>query len=141
MAADTREESNDAVCERLADSDLFEFDWIGERDPATDVVDPCAWTGFDSGYPDDLSIPVEDTPTTRDPIGRAVRTGEVQVVADIATESGFAPGRETTLERGVRSAVCVPLVCDDAVHGVLAVSATLPVGRRRAQSGRAVRTR
>jgi len=126
VAADTREEIDEAVCERLADSELYEFAWVGEHDPGSDRIEPRAWAGVDSGYLEDISITVEETPTNRDPIARAVRTGDLQVVADIATDSGFAPWREATLERGARSVVCIPLVYDETVYGVLTVYADQP---------------
>jgi len=126
VAAGTREEIDEVVCEQLADSDLYEFAWIGYHDPGTDVVEPRAWARVDSGYLEDLTITVEDTPTNRDPIARAVRTGDLQVVADIATDSDFAPWREATLGRGARSLVCIPLVYDDVTYGVLTVYADHP---------------
>jgi len=126
VAADTRAEIDTAVCEHMADSELYEFAWIGEHDPGTGLIEPRAWAGVDSGYLEELSITVEDTPTNRDPIARAIRTGELQVVADIATDSGFAPWREATLERGARSVVCIPLVYDDTIYGVLVVYADSP---------------
>jgi HTH-type transcriptional regulator, bacterioopsin transcriptional activator and related proteins len=126
VAASTREEIDEAVCKQLASSDLYEFAWLGESDPETDRIEPRAWAGVDSGYVEDLTIIVEDTPTNRDPITSAVRTGDLQVVADIATDSSFAPWREATLERGARSLVCIPLVYDDAAHGVLTVYADHP---------------
>lgn len=126
VAADTREEIDAAVCERLASSDLYEFAWIGDHDPGTGVVEPRSWAGVDSGYLEDLTITVEDTPSNRDPIARTVRTGDLQVVADIATDSDFTPWREATLERGARSLVCIPLVYDDATYGVLTVYADHP---------------
>ncbi|MFC5369044.1 GAF domain-containing protein [Salinirubrum litoreum] len=126
VAADTREEIDDAVCERLANSDRYEFAWIGEHDPGSDSIEPRAWAGVDGGYLEDLSITVADDPTTRDPIARAAQTGDLQTVADIATSSGFAPWREATLERGARSLVCIPLVYEDATYGVLTVYADRP---------------
>jgi GAF domain-containing protein len=126
VAADTREEIHEAVCERLADSDPYEFAWVGEHDPGTGRIEPRAWAGVDSAYLEDLTITVEDDPTDRDPVARAVRTGDLQVVADIATDSDFAPWREATLERGARSLVCIPLVYDDAAYGVLTVYADHP---------------
>jgi HTH-type transcriptional regulator, bacterioopsin transcriptional activator and related proteins len=56
VAAGTREEVDEAVCERLASSDLYEFAWIGESDPRTDRIEPRAWAGVDSGYVEDLTI-------------------------------------------------------------------------------------
>ena len=126
VAADTRDGIDNAVCERLAASDLYEFAWIGDLNPRTNEVEPRAWAGVDSGYLEELTVVVGETPTDRDPVARAVHTGELQVVADVATDSGFAPWREATLERGARSLVCIPLVYDDAAYGVLVVYADRP---------------
>ncbi|WP_408960772.1 GAF domain-containing protein [Natrinema sp. 74] len=123
VQADTREEIDHVVCERLADSNLYEFAWIGEHDAAADTIDPQEWAGVDSGYVDELTITTDDTPTGQGPVGTAVRTRETQVVEDIATDARFGPWREQTLAQGVRSCISIPLVYEDALYGVLTVYA------------------
>ncbi|MFC6718073.1 bacterio-opsin activator domain-containing protein [Natrialbaceae archaeon GCM10025810] len=109
-----------AVCERLTDSDHFEFAWIGERDPVTDSITPHAWAGVDDGYLETLTNAI-GTRSADDPILAAVRTGELQVVDDIAIDSRATAWREATLERGARSCISIPLVYDESAYGVLTV--------------------
>jgi PAS domain S-box-containing protein len=126
VAADTREEIDEAVCERLAESDLYEFAWIGDSNPGTDVVHPRTWAGVDGAYVEDLTIAADGQSTGGDPVARAANTGDPQVVGDIATDSSVAPWREATLERGARSLACIPLVYDGSLYGVLSVYADRP---------------
>lgn len=126
VAADTREEIAEAVCERLAESNLYEFAWVGDHDPVTNTVEPRAWGGVDGGYLADLSVPIDDDSVEPNPVGQAVRTGEPQVITDVATDCRVADWRAATLERDAQSLVCIPLVYDDATYGVLAVYADRP---------------
>lgn len=126
VRADGLEAIDRAVCERLADSDHYEFAWIGERDPVSETINPREWAGVDSGYVDELKIPIDDEPTRLNPIATAVRTQETRVVADIATETRFSPSRAATLDRGARSCISVPLVYEGALYGVLTVYADHP---------------
>ncbi|MFC4438842.1 MULTISPECIES: bacterio-opsin activator domain-containing protein [Natrialbaceae] len=126
VEADTVETIDDAVCERLAESALYEFAWIGEYDAETRTVEPRAWAGVDSGYLDRLATRVPDSEANGSPFAGAVRTGELQVVVDVATDARAAPWREDTLERGGRSCLCIPLVYDDSVYGVLTVYGGTP---------------
>ncbi|MDL5360855.1 bacterio-opsin activator domain-containing protein [Halalkalicoccus sp. NIPERK01] len=123
VEADSLEEIDRAVCERLAGSDQYEFAWIGERDPVTDTITPREWAGIDSGYVDALDVPTDGTSSERNPTATAVRTRETQVVSDIATETRFTPLREATLEQGARSCLAVPLVYEESLYGVLTVYA------------------
>lgn len=123
--ADTREGIEGAVCERLAGSDLYEFAWIGEYDAATDTVTPREWVGVDSGYIEERSIPVADA-STEDSVITAFRTGEIQVVGDVATDRRAVPWRENTLTHGGRSCISVPLAYDDLPYGVMSVYGQTP---------------
>ncbi|WP_336362820.1 GAF domain-containing protein [Halalkalicoccus salilacus] len=110
-----------AVCDRLAESDRYAFAWIGERDPTTETIRPREWTGVDGAFVDELAVPTDGDVADRNPVAAAARTRETQVIADVATETRFAPLREATLERGARSCIAVPLVYDGSLHGVLTV--------------------
>ena len=124
VETDTREAINRAVCERLADSDLYEFAWIGQYDTRSNTVVPQEWAGVDSEYLDGLTITTDDS--SGGPIGTALRTGELQVTEDILTDPAFAPWREETLAEGVRSCVAIPLVYEGSPYGVLVVYASCP---------------
>jgi len=125
VAADTREDITEAVCERLADSDLYEFAWVGEFD-ADDAIRPRSWAGVDSATVEDLATVRDDADTDQDPFVTALRTRELQVVRDIATDPQAGPWREVALERGARSCLAIPLVYDDSVYGLLVVYGGTP---------------
>ncbi|MEM4781600.1 MAG: bacterio-opsin activator domain-containing protein, partial [Halalkalicoccus sp.] len=120
VSAETREGIDRTVCERLADSELFEFAWLGEYDGATDRMVPTAWAGVDGEYLETRTVSVDDAPS-EDPLVAAFRTHEMQTVPDIATDTRTAPWRVDALERGARSSVAVPLVYDGSLYGVLTV--------------------
>jgi PAS domain S-box-containing protein len=123
----TREGIERAVCERLADSELYEFAWIGEPEPGGDRLAVRTSAGVDDGYVEAVTITADETETGRGPGGRALRTGEVQVSQDVGTDPTFEHWREEALDRGIRSAAAVPLVHEGATYGVLAVYATRPL--------------
>jgi len=126
VTTETVEGIEDAVCERIAESELYEFAWIGDYDAETGGVEPRAWAGVDSAYLDDFETHGSDPSVGESPFTTALRTGERQVVADVATDPRAVPWREETVERGGRSCVCIPLTYDDSVYDVLAVYGGTP---------------
>ncbi len=126
VAADTREEIEQVVCERLAQSERYHSAWIGEYDLGTETLTPRDWAGIDASYFDDLTGATDDTALGHGPIGTAAQTHEVQIVEDIVTDARFAPWREQTLEYGARACIAIPLVYNDALYGVLTVYASIP---------------
>jgi PAS domain S-box-containing protein len=122
----TREEIEQTVCERLADSESYLFAWIGEADPSTETVNLRAEAGVE-GYLDGISISVDpDDERSEGPTGRAFRTGEIQVTHDIHADSRHDPWREYIEQYGFRSSAAVPIVHEGTVYGVLNVYAERP---------------
>ncbi|MDG5821449.1 GAF domain-containing protein [Natronococcus sp. A-GB7] len=125
VRAETIESIDEAVCERLAESALFEFAWIGEFDAAGDTVAARQWAGIDGTSLEQLTTS-EESVWSESQVVAAVRTGEVQVVADTATDPRASPWREAALESGARSCICIPLVYDESIYGVLVVYGRTP---------------
>ena len=117
---------DEAVCERLASSGLFEFAWVGGFNADADAIRPRAWAGIDSHTLEELTTASDSVSADRDPFSSAIRTHELQVVADIATGAQAAPWREVALKHGARSCLAIPLVYDESVYGVLAVYGRTP---------------
>jgi PAS domain S-box-containing protein len=135
LESSTREALERSVCEHLAESELYQFAWIGELDAAGRRITPRTSAGIDDGYVETVTI-TTDGETGRGPGGRALRTGEVQVAQDVRTDPTFEPWREAVLDRGVESAAAVPLTHGDTTYGLLAVYATRPLAfSRREQAG------
>ena len=113
VSADTREEIEQTVCERLTSADRFAFAWIGE--PVSDGISPRVWTGDERGYLDAIH---EDG---QEPAARTIASGERTLISNIATDPRKAPWRTAALSRGYQSVLSVPLAA-----GALTVYATEP---------------
>lgn len=115
VAAETREEIERAVCDRLTTDDRFRFAWIGE--PADGGVTPRAWAGEGRDYLDSVPLAGDE------PAVRAVASDSSVVVGNVAEGFREAPWRTTALERGYQSVLAVTLVHDEFSYGVLSVYA------------------
>jgi len=122
----TREEIEATVCERLAATDSYSLAWVGEVDTASNTVDVRTEAGA-MGYTDGITISVDgDDPLATGPTGTALRTGEIQVVNDIPTDSGHDPWRKQVEAYGLRSSATIPIVHEKTVYGVLNIYADRP---------------
>lgn len=121
VQAETVDEIDEAVCDRLAESGLFEFAWVGDFDADAETIEPRAWAGIDSSSLADLTTEGDGLGSEGDPFTSAFQTGETQIIDDIATDAQAAPWREVALEQGARSCLSVPLVYNEFVYGVLKV--------------------
>jgi PAS domain S-box-containing protein len=146
VEADSRAGIESAVCERLADSPLLEFAWIGEYDAAHDSLAPRAWAGSERGYLDSLlasesadeskfvgsdptagSRPGDGRPTADDaPSVRVARDGDPVVVDNVTDGIQGSDWRRRALSCEFLSVASVPLVYNDYGYGVLSVYATDP---------------
>jgi len=119
----SREEIERVVCERLADSDSYEFAWIGTVDERTREVVPS--TVVDGqGYLEEVTITADESDIGRGPTGTALRTGETQVVGNVEEADAYDPWRERAVERGISSSAAVPIVYEGQSYGVLNVYST-----------------
>ncbi|WP_255168409.1 bacterio-opsin activator domain-containing protein [Natrononativus amylolyticus] len=121
VRAETREEIEHAVCQRLVGADRFALAWIGEHAGSGEVVHPRAWAGADRGY---LDRAFESGGDPREPSVRAATENAPCAVDNVADAPRAAPWRTAALAAGFQSVVSVPLLADDASHGTLTVYAT-----------------
>jgi len=125
--ATTREEVEAEVCEGLAGSDLYEFTWIGERDPTSDGIIDRVSAGDSDGLVE-LVVAGGDSPDAPEtPEHEVLRTDESRIVRRLVDE-GEVPDRirRMAFARGLQSAVAVPLRYGTTTYGVLGVYATRP---------------
>jgi GAF domain-containing protein/DNA-binding CsgD family transcriptional regulator len=126
VGATTREGIERTVCEGLAASELYEFTWIGEREPTGDRITHRAAAGESEGIVD-LVVDVENSPDEPEPPESTVlRTGETRIVRQLVDESVPEPVRRVAFARGLQSAIAVPLRYGNTTYGVLGVYATRP---------------
>lgn len=122
--AESRDDLEGAVCDRLVDSEPYVGAWMGGLDGAVDRVQKYATAGFDPGGLDTTDGTPSDAPEF-DVARRALDRDEVQVVAFDETEDRFA--HWTSAEGETPGAVAaVPLRAGDIEYGVLEVYAIDP---------------
>ncbi|AGB37720.1 bacterio-opsin activator domain-containing protein [Natronococcus occultus] len=125
VRAETREEIERAVCERLTAAERFAFAWIGTVDAAGDVLESVAHDGSARGreYLDSVSLSLADA---AEPAARTASTREVTVVPNVVDDLHDEPWRRAALSRDYQSVVAVPLAYDEFTYGVLTVYADRP---------------
>jgi sigma-B regulation protein RsbU (phosphoserine phosphatase) len=110
------------ICELIVTEAGHRLSWVGyaEQD-ATRTVRVVAQAGFDDGYLKVANISWADTERGRGPTGTCIRTGEVQIAKDMATDPRLAPWRAEALKRGYASSIAIPLVAEGTSFGALTI--------------------
>jgi PAS domain S-box-containing protein len=124
VRAASREEIEQAVCDRLVEVDRYVAAWIGNDRATSRELSVRAAAGALDGYLDEIVVTAGGSEATgAGPSGRALTGREVAVVGDVAADPAFEPWREAALERGFRSSIAVPIVYGDTLYGVVNVYA------------------
>lgn len=126
VGATAREEVEATVCERLSASELYEFTWIGERDPAGDRITHRTAAGEYEGVLDPIVDGGGSPDGPESPECTVLRTGETRIVRQLVDDSVPEPVRRVAFARGLQSAIAVPLRYGTTTYGVLGVYAARP---------------
>lgn len=124
--ATTRDDVNQVVCEQLAASDAYLFAWYGDYTPGNTQVSPQEWAGVDDDYLRDVEVTIDGSDTGQGPVGRAIRSCDVQAARNILTDPSFELGRDEALDRGYQSSAVIPVVFGKTVYGVIGVYSGRP---------------
>jgi predicted DNA binding protein/GAF domain-containing protein len=122
VRASTREEIEQAVCDRLVEVDRYAAAWVGTDSATSRRVTPRASAGPVDGYLD--AVDVVAGPDATEPAALTVATGKYAVVDDAG--DGAERWRAAAADYGFGSAVAVPVVYEDTRYGVLAIYADRP---------------
>ena len=122
LAADSREEIMQAVCERLSESNRYRFA-LDIRSVGDGRLEPQSWAGPAEAYVD-AAFPIEQSAECC-PGVRAIETGEIQVIQNLAEPVDFTddPWQDAAIEAGARSVVTIPVVFEEQTYGVITVFA------------------
>ncbi|MHC3436848.1 bacterio-opsin activator domain-containing protein [Natrialbaceae archaeon A-gly3] len=118
--ASTRREIEQAVCDRLEDTERYLFAWVistGEVTPS-----PTAWDGVDATYIDRVRDDGKRAPEVALSL-EALEAKEVRVVRNVLDESSWECRRKEALTYGYQTVIAVPLVDDERGYGALVVHA------------------
>jgi PAS domain S-box-containing protein len=115
-------ECNVVLCESTTEKKLFDeyckiavevggyrMAWVGFADGEHgNLVQPISRYGHEDGYLELGQITWAETERGNGPVGRAIRSGEIQFSNDISTDSTMVPWRVEALKRGYKSTIAVP---------------------------------
>ena len=122
VRAESREDVEQAVCDRLAASDPYVFAWIGEFSQDHALLTPRAWAGVEATYFDD-TVENDDASPLEGGLGAsALQTQTVQTIQRLQDDAAFDEWAAVADEWGYRSLASIPLVYDDVEYGVLQVA-------------------
>jgi PAS domain S-box-containing protein len=128
LAAESRAEIEQFVCDALADREPYCFVWFGERESLTGEITPAAWAGDEQGYLDAVTATADgdEDGGAHEPASGAIRTGEAQVQNNLQSDPPFEPWRREALQRGYRASASVPVAHRDTLYGLLTLYADEP---------------
>lgn len=127
VGATTREEVEELVCKRLAETDLYEFTVIGEREMTGDRIVCRTAAGEHDGILDLIVESGADADGSRGPEYATLETGETRVVRHLVDDESVPESvRREAFARGLQSSIVVPLRYGDTTYGVLSVYALDP---------------
>ncbi|WP_323192237.1 bacterio-opsin activator domain-containing protein [Halostella sp. PRR32] len=119
--AETREEIETTVCERLSASDRFAFAWIGESAARNRRLHPREWAGDNQGYLDSISLSTMDDQTLSEPSLQTMQDRSLTVMDNVANQLHEATWCKEAVSRNFNSILSIPLVYDDVLFGTLTV--------------------
>ncbi|WP_135305134.1 PAS domain S-box protein [Haloarcula amylovorans] len=125
VTATSREEIEQAVCDRLAASDTYSAAWIAEYTDDYKIITPRTWANIDEAYLDAIRTADAD-PTERTERGvgaTALKEHTVQPIHQLHRNLSDEPWRDASLAEGYESAITVPLQYNENEYGVLTVYA------------------
>jgi len=126
VRADSYEEVERLVCEKLAAIDPFRFVWIGHPDGANDTVRPVAAAGDEQGYLDVVTATADASAPSQCPASLATQRRSPAVENRVIQVAGTESWREAALSRGFQSVVSVPICHRETLYGVLTIYSGTP---------------
>ncbi len=122
VRAETTDEIEQAVCDRLAAAEPYRFALVARFDPQFEDLTPRTWGGSDEEYV--RLLRETDIDVSEGPGAKAIRTKSVQVIQDV--ERGDYDWSGPAVECGFRSLAAMPLSHEEGTYGILAVYSDRP---------------
>ncbi len=118
--ASTREEIAATICERLGETDIYEFAWVGERDLGTDEVVVRAGAGTTGRTFEAIEACLDRGDGV--PERRAMETASPALVQPIGEDEAVPESvRRAAFADGLQSLLAIPLSYGSSVYGVVGV--------------------
>jgi PAS domain S-box-containing protein len=113
-----------SVCKILVDMCGYAMAWVGiPYQDENKSVKPIGSWGAGEGYLESILITWDDSETSNGPTGNAIKTRQLQISRDIATDPAMTPWRTEAMGRNFGSSIAFPLCNDDVCLGALSIYA------------------
>jgi PAS domain S-box-containing protein len=120
--ARSEEELLQGICELATDLAGYRLAWVGvPLDTPDRQVEAVASAGPARAYLDDLRVSWGDGEYGQGPTGTCIRTAQVQLARDLASQARYEPWRARAGEHGLAASVAIPLRDESATIGALNV--------------------
>ena len=120
--ASAREEIAATICERLGETDLYEFAWVGEREVGGDEIAVHAAAGETGRTFERIQECLDDDGAI--PERRAIETGTPEIVQSLGEDDSVPePIRRGAFADGLQSLLAIPLTYGSTVYGVVGLYA------------------
>ncbi|MCX7066544.1 MAG: HD domain-containing protein [Methylococcales bacterium] len=107
-------------CRIAVETGGYQMAWIGLADNGADkAVRAISYYGHEDGYLSLADITWADTERGQGPTGRAIRSGEIQFVDDIASNPIMKFWRDEALKRGYKSSISLPFQLPNGIMACL----------------------
>ena len=118
------EELLNAICTNIVEIGGYRAAWVGyAQDDESKTVRPIAYAGLGEEIFRTLRVNWSEVEEGLGPMGIAIRTGSPAVLQDLLDTPSFAPWRDRAMDRGLGSAMAIPLAAGSKVFGALCVFA------------------
>lgn len=114
------------ICHLIVDTGGYHAAWVAYPSDDQSRLRPLASAGVDQAYLDALRLGLEPGAQDSGPAVDAFFSHQPQIVQDIASDSIHPANRAAALQRGMASAIALPLVQNGDALGVLMVYADEP---------------
>jgi PAS domain S-box-containing protein len=120
--AGTESELFQSCCNAIAGGGGYPLAWIGlALNDVPHSVAIAAAAGEASEFVNGLKVTWADEPLGRGPTGTAIRTGETQVVNDLAQSTAYLPWIASARAHGLASSISLPIRGNGTALGILVV--------------------
>lgn len=115
----------ETLCRIIVETGRYRMAWVGEAQQSADrLIKPIASFGTGTDYLSTVVITWADDQWGRGPTGTAVRTGQIQVNQNYATNPAVAPWRPWAIERGFQASIALPIAVSSGAKLVLTIYAS-----------------
>lgn len=116
------------VCELIVKVGGYQMAWVGYSiDDADKTIKPIAHFRGEA-YLKGITLSWADNDEIgRGPAARAIRDGKAVVIGDIENDASFAPWTASAIRNGYKAVICLPLIHNKRVFGVIGMYAENPI--------------